>query len=545
MDGASLIPDLPLFKEEAERAVRVFNRLRIPDVIGKPTMAEAAGEWLRDIVRAMFGAYDPATNMRMLQEAFILIPKKNSKTSGAAAIMLTAIILNRRPEAEGLLIAPTKDVADRSFKQIAGTIKADPELVKVFHIQTHIRQITHLRTGATIAVKAADTDVITGAKATYILIDETHVFAAKSKAADIFVEIRGALTSRPDGFLLQITTQSKDPPAGVFKVELANARDVRDGKLDLPLLAVLYELPERIAKDGGWKNENYWRLVNPNIGRSVNVDFLRREVMKAEREGPEKIRLIASQHFNVQVGSALRTDRWPGAEFWERRGDPCLTLEDLLLRCDVVVVGIDGGGLDDLFGLAVLGRDRETRQWLCWSRAWAHTSVLERRPGIVAHLRDFEEAGELVIVDDKLEDVSEIVDLIASIRDRGLLGGVGVDPAGLGELVDALAAEEITPDGGGLIGVPQGFGLMAAIKTAERKLANGTFTHSGSSLAAWCVTNLKIEPTATAVRATKQNAGDAKIDVAMAQFNAVFLMSRNPEPLQPRSVYEDRPLLII
>ena len=30
---------------------------------------------------------------------------------------------------------------------------------------------------------------------------------------------------------MQITTQSKTPLAGVFKSELANARDVRDGKL--------------------------------------------------------------------------------------------------------------------------------------------------------------------------------------------------------------------------------------------------------------------------------------------------------------------------
>lgn len=71
---------------------------------------------------------------------------------------------------------------------------------------------------------------------------------------------------------------------------------------------------------------------------------------------------------------------------------------------------------------------------------------------------------------------------------------------------------------------------MNAIKTAERKLASGTLRHSGSGLAAWCVSNLKIEPTATAIRATKQNAGDAKIDVAMALFNAVALMATNPDP---------------
>ncbi len=45
----------------------------------------------------------------------------------------------------------------------------------------------------------------------------------------------------------------------------------------------------------------------------------------------------------------------------------------------------------------------------------------------------------------------------------------------------------------------------------------------------WTVSNLKIEPTATAIRATKQNAGDAKIDPAMALFNAVTVMSRNPD----------------
>jgi hypothetical protein len=53
--------------------------------------------------------------------------------------------------------------------------------------------------------------------------------------------------------MIQITTQSKEPPQGVFKSELAIARGVRDGKIKLPRLAVLYELPNHLAKDGGWK----------------------------------------------------------------------------------------------------------------------------------------------------------------------------------------------------------------------------------------------------------------------------------------------------
>lgn len=529
MAGLPLVPDLPLFRDEADRALRIFNRLRLPDVIGQPTMSEAAGPWFLAIVEALFGSYDPATNRRMIQEFFLAIPKKNGKSSSGGALMVVALIVNRRPEGEFLLVAPTKEIADIAFKQASGTIRVDPELAKLFHIQRHIRLITHRRTGATLQIKAADTDVITGSKALGTMIDETHVFAKRPRAAEVFVELRGAMAARPDGFLFQITTQSKEPPSGVFRAELQMARDVRDGKIGLPMLPVIYELPHRLAGGGGWKNPKYWPLVNPNMGRSVDEGFLTREVMKAESQGVAALALIASQHFNVEVGLSLLSDRWAGADYWERRGEPGLTREEVLARSEVVVVGIDGGGLDDLFGLAVLGRDRETKQWLLWSHAWAHTSVLERRKSIAVRLLEFQAAGEMTIVDDELDDVSAIVAIVAEVKQAGLLGAVAVDPAGLGEFVDALAEIEVTQDAKLLIGVGQGYRMMHAIKTGERRLASGMLLHSGSGLMAWCIGNLKIEPTATAIRATKMNAGDAKIDPAMAMFNAIDIMSSNPE----------------
>src|SRR3984893_6836742 len=83
--GASLIPDLPLLdKVAAERAVNVFDRLRLPDVTGKPLLKDAAGDWFREIVRALHGSV--VNGERMVREPFLLVPKKSSKTSyGAAA----------------------------------------------------------------------------------------------------------------------------------------------------------------------------------------------------------------------------------------------------------------------------------------------------------------------------------------------------------------------------------------------------------------------------------------------------------------------------
>jgi Phage terminase-like protein, large subunit len=549
--GQSLVPDLPLFTAEAERALRVFNRLKLPDVIGQPRMAEAAGDWFRDIVKALFGSYDAETNRRMIQELFILVPKKNGKSSYAAAIMVVALILNRRPNAEYLLIAPTKEIAQIAFKQAWGIIKADPELEKLFWARDNIKMITHRNSGASLQIKAADTDVITGSKSTGILVDETHVFAKKAKAADIFVEIRGALAARPDGFMIQITTQSKEPPLGVFKNELAVARDVRDGLVKLPRLAVLYELPSELTADGGWKDERYWSAVNPNLGRSVDLQFLRNEIITAEMAGAEQVALLASQHFNVEIGMNLRANRWPGADHWETAKDDELSglghfeaLDRLLERSEVAVIGIDGGGLDDLFGLSVLGREpreievefeingekslRKMKRWLSWSHAWCHKGVLDRRKSIATRLRTIEAARELTILDNPLEDVASIIEIITRIQAEGLLGGVAVDASGLGEMEDALDEIGVTQEAGLLVAAPQGGWMMSSIKGAERRLASGLLKHCGGPLMQWCVPNLKIEPTATGIRATKQSAGDAKIDPAMALFNAVTLMSRNP-----------------
>lgn len=537
LSGASLVPSLPIDRVEADLALRVFKRLRMPDVIGMPTMEEACGPWFFDIVEALFGSYDVATNTRAIKEVFLLVPKKNGKSSSAAALMLTALIVNRRPAAEFMLVAPTKTIADIAFKQAELTIKADPALTKLFHRQTHIRQITHRRSDARILIKAADTDVVTGGKSLATLIDETHVFAASARAADVFAEIRGALAARPDGFLFQITTQSKGPPAGVFRRELQRARDVRDGRVDLPILPVLYEFPAAMQKSGAWKDEALWGLVNPNLGRSVDPDYLRRELLSAEREAPEQMALIASQHFNIEIGLALRTDRWNGADHWLKQTDESLSLEALIERSEVVVVGVDGGGLDDLLGLCVLGRCAKTRHWLCWSKAWAHTSVLERRKGESSRLRDFEAEGDVVVVERMTDAIDELADIVARIDADGSLAQVGLDPYGIGAIVDALAERGIEGSDR-VVGVSQGWKLQGAINTTAIKLADGTLWHGGAALMAWCVGNAKVEPRGHAITITKQAAGSAKIDPLMALFDAVALMSMNPG--SSRSVYEER-----
>ena len=377
--GRSLIPFDPLFPDEAEAALAVFKSLKIVDVAGQPTFGEACEEYVFDFVRAIFGAYDHENAKRLIEEFFLLIAKKNIKSTMSAGIMLTALIRNWRHSQELLILAPTREVAENSFKPAADMVRADPELTDLLHVQDNLKEITHRLTKAVLKVVSADSTSTAGKKAAFVLIEELWLFGKKAGASAMLQEATGGLISRPEGFVIYISTQSDAPPAGVFKEKLDYFRDVRDGKIDDPRsLPVIYEFPDEMVKSKAYLQPQNFYVTNPNMGRSVRADWLERKLAKVrsgEDEDGDTIQTFLAKHLNVEIGMNLRANRWAGADFWARRADPKITLDYILKHCEVVVPGIDGGGLDDLFGLCILGRHKQTKDWLAWSHAWCHKGV--------------------------------------------------------------------------------------------------------------------------------------------------------------------------
>jgi phage terminase large subunit-like protein len=210
-----------------------------------------------------------------------------------------------------------------------------------------------------------------------------------------------------------------------------------------PTLSVLFEFPPDIAKDPAkWRDPVNWPMVQPNLGRSVHLKDLIQSWNSDKEKGERSIREWASQYLNIEMGVGHKTDGWPGAEFWaqRRRHDHGRDADRALrgdhprrrwrrprrpLRAD-----------------ADRPREDQTKNWLTWSHAWCHRGVLERRKSIAPSLSS-STAGELTIVDNKLQDHAEIVEIIGRVNEAGLLGCVALDPEGpYGELVDALALIE-------------------------------------------------------------------------------------------------------
>lgn len=591
-EGRSLVPDLQLFTDEADMAVAFYDEMQLPDVPGTPKLRTASGEWFRDIVRAAFGSWDAANRVRMIREIFALAPKGSSKTSYSAALMLVSMLMNYRPRATALFVGPTQAISDRAYEQAVGMIEESPDLRRRFRPRDHVKTIEDLVTKSEIAVKTFDLKILTGAMGLiFVLLDELHLLGKSAHTAKVLRQIRGGLDKTPEGILLITTTQSDDIPAGAFKSELKMARNIRDGKyrgrIIRPMLPVLYEFPRDIAKsktkDGVpalWQDPGVWPMVMPNLGKSVQLPDLIADWQTEFDKGAEAINVWASQHLNIEIGEGINAEGWVGADYWEGAGDETLTLDALLARSEVVTIGIDGGGLDDLLGFAVIGREKGTRRWLVWNCAWVHPKVLKLRQDIATFLADFatEVAGipadDVEIVDApplavETDDewrlrlandqwpsltivaVPKDVEQLGAVVEKVLLSGLlpeknalGIDPNNASAIIDALIA----------VGVPdamirrllQGPALAPAMYGLERKLSDGTLSHAAQGLMAWVLGNAKVEMRGNAPMVTKQISGRAKIDPLIALFQAAILMSWNPEASRKNlDAFLSRPIMVV
>lgn len=539
-----MVASKPLFQQSADIALKVFKALKLVDVLGSPTIGEVTRQWVYDFVGAVFGAYDPVAKKRLIKEFFLLISKKNTKSTLAAGIMMTALILNDRESCELVIVAPTKEVAGNSFNPMRDMIRADADLRAMFNVSEHTKTITHRGTNATLKVVAAENDSAAGIKATYVLIDELWVFGKRANASAMLQEVTGGLISRPEGFVISLTTMPDESPAGVMKEKLDYARGVRDGEIiDPRFLGVLYEFPKKFIEDGSYIQQKNWYITNPNLEASVGLEELG-DILRKAKESHDKntLQTALAKHLNVEIGISLRANRWAGAEFWAEASD-VFTLDDLISQSEVIAMGGDGGGLDDLLGGAVLGRlpivvghdyDEITRErrpikpWKLWTHAWCHPIALERRKQDEPRYRDFEADGDLTVVKFVGQDTAEFADIALKVYKANKLDRVGLDPLMVGDLIDDLLEAGIPEDK--IVGVPQGYKISGYQKTAERRIASKYMTHNGQRMMDWCVGNARVVVKGSGSMLSKGESGNGKIDPLIASFNAVALMSENPQP---------------
>ena len=516
--------DAELNKKRVDMGVRIFGNLRLADVPGQPKLRDACPPWFTDFARLIFGSVgDDGRNL--LPNSLLSVAKKNSKTSYGALMLLAQMLMSPRPRATFLMVGPTQSISELAFQQIVGAINADETLASILHVRDHLKRIEHRKSGCVLAVKTFSMDVATGAKISGCLLDEAHLLH-RDEHRRVIGQLRGGMASIPEASMTIISTHADVVPSGFWGDEIKKARAVRDGDSNLAgYLPYIFEPPQSVIDDDKAiiEPEN-WKFGNPNLGYSVNLEWLKDSFEDARIAGQQEINRWLSQHANLEVKAhRLSDDAWSATYEWPKaKTETFTTLNELIDASDYITVGLDGGGLDDLLSITFLGKMYDGN-WGTFQQSFVQQAAMERQKINSGKYADFMKAGDLHLCGVG-EDVVKVVNLLMDADRRGHLVAVGVDPAGIAnEIAVSLAAAGF--DRERIVQVAQGYRLQPAMISVGRRLAEGRLVHAGQPLFDWSIANCIVNDRGFISKAdTKARAGAAKIDPVVSLLCATMVM---------------------
>jgi len=437
------------------------------ELAGKPLKLEP---WQKAVFGNLFGWIQP-DGRRRYREAFIFLPRKNSKTTMSAAMALYALVRDEEPGAEIYCAAAEADQAGILFG-IAKHMVLQDELLTA-KCEVYQRSITIEAMASRFKAISADAGTKHGYNSHCVIVDELHA-QPNSELVDV---LQTSLGARRQPLMIYITTSDYERESICNQLH-DYASKVRDGIIEDPsFLPVIYEA----KPDDNWRDPDVWHKANPNLGVSIDLDYFKRECQKAI-EAPVRENLFKRLHLNVRTEQDTRwfsMDQWDAidatvdAESLEKQ--PCYGGLDLASTNDltafVLLFPRKGGGYDVLPYFWVpeeAAREAERKRRVPYS-TWARQGHLHITPGNVV-------------------DYDAIRVHINGLGKRYKIKEIAVDRWNAMQITTQLKG-----DGFEMVLFGQGFASMSApSKELEKLILSGGLVHGGNPVLRWMASNSSV-----------------------------------------------------
>lgn len=311
-------------RDRAERACRFLEML--PHVKGKWAGSLLKLEpWQMFIVCNLFGWVSKKTRYRRFRRAFILVSRKNGKTTFAAGIGLLMLTEEAEPGAEIYCGATSEDQANEVFRPAKAMSERAEGFREAYGVETMKSSI--FRESGLSFFKKLIGKPGEGQSPYLAITDEYHEHPTSEQVDSMYT----GMGARQQPLQLIITTAGVDI-SGPCKELDDYTRKVLDGTLvDETLFAIHYTIDE----GDDWEDWAVWRKANPNLGVSVSEDFLQAKLAEAKQRVSQQ-NITRTKHLNqwVSAGSA-----WMNMVIFRKGLDENLRLEDF--RGEPCYVGID------------------------------------------------------------------------------------------------------------------------------------------------------------------------------------------------------------
>jgi phage terminase large subunit-like protein len=495
--------------DAADHALNFIEKwVRLPDTSDEEGHAKPfhLEPWQVFIVGSLFGWKWTDSGYRRFRNAFIEIGKGNGKTPLLAAIGLYGLMMDGQKAPEIYAAAADRDQAMIMFRDAVRMVDASPEIAKRIR-KTGIEHVTNLAYGlGFFRPFSREQSSKSGTRPHMGLIDEVH----EHPNADIVNKIRAGAKGNMDAMFPEITNSGFDRTSLCWQHHEHSRRIVEQTVEDERWFSYVCVLDE---DDEPLTDESCWLKVNPNLGVSIQKEYLRDQV-SAAKHIPAETNTVLRLNFCVwtqQQTRAIDMVKWRGCR-------PVPNASELIgKRC----YGALDLGLSDDFSAWIRLWDLEDGRIALRVKFWLPQLALEKYPHRPYQV--WQRDGLLEITEGDTTDYDRIEAAVLADCQSDGVQQVAYDKRFAEQLAQHLLGQGVT-----MIDMPQGFQLNEAIRRKGELIASGNLCHGDHAILNWMADNYVVRHGIKGdVRPDKEKAAE-KIDGQVALDMALAIWVRQP-----------------
>lgn len=483
--------------------------------------------WEHRIVKRIFAWVHADTNLRIIREAYIELPRKNGKSYLGSGLALYLLYADKEMGAEIVSAAAESEQAAIVFDTAKQMTLMNPTLMRLAKV--YRRSMAVYKTASSYKVISAEAYTKHGKNLSGIVVDELHAQPDR-ELVDVLVTSVG---SRAQPLIIYLTTAGYDRNSICFEKH-HYARQLLDG-----LIQDFTFYPAIFAADpeDDWTDPKTWYKANPNLGISKKFEYMKRECEKAKLI-PAYENTFKRLDLNIWTE---QESRWITMKLWDACAMP-FTEADLLER--ECFGGLDLASVEDLNAFALLFPEMTKREMpggevvpvlevkvLPYFFLPEETLLKRKREGKQAW-DVWQRDGHIIATPGVQTDYGTIKNLILEKRKKFFIREIAFDRWEASQLVSWLRGE-------GLEMVQTGLGyssMNTPTKGLYSLMLGGNFHHPAHPVLSWNAANVAVEQDPAGNIKPSKLKSPEKIDGVVA---TILGLSRLLVHSQGESVYNE------
>lgn len=472
---------------------------------GKPVILDL---WQKALIQTIFGFVDDK-GFRKYREVFIVVARKNGKSTLLSAIGLYMLFADGEGGAQVCCVASKKDQAKIVFEE-AKNMVAQSKLLKK-HIRKRKGDLYVDLTFSTFEPLTSDSNTLDGLNMHCGILDEVHAW----KDRNVYDVSKQSMGARQQPLLISISTAGF-VRENIYDSLYEHSENNLNGLIDDErFISFIYELDSRKE----WINPKAYIKANPGLGTIKSQEYLDEQVKRAKND-KSYLPTVLTKDFNIRETAV---GAWLSFEVVDNKS----TFETKNLSGCYGIGGVDLSSVGDLTCASCLIR-KNNELYLAQMYFIPEEKAKRKEEEDHVPYKLWKEQGYIKFCHGTMVNFSDVTDWFNELRDKYKIYTVwvGYDPWGAAQWI-----EEMKQNGYVLEEVIQGAKTMSTpMKILAADLEAKKLNYNNNPILKWCLTNTQKEVDKNDnIRPVKGKNAKQRIDGAVSLIDSYVIYQRHYE----------------